>query len=188
MNSYRVAPRSDELPRPWPQPNGRCDTMKSTISPRYETRFWSRVDRRDSEEECWEWTAGRFSTGYGQFWADGGSVYAHRISWVLTHGPIPNGLHVLHHCDNRACCNPHHLFLGTHSDNMADMVSKGRNVKGERSPNTKFSAETILDIRRRYAQGETQVALAREYGVRQGTVSRIVRRTVWAHVCDPSLT
>lgn len=155
--------------------------MKSTISPKYAERFWSRVDRRHPDE-CWEWQAGKFSTGYGQFWADGGTVYCHRIAFALSNGEIPEGMHILHKCDNRACCNPSHLVVGTHADNMADMVAKGRNVRGERSPLTSMRESDIIDIRRRYANGETQVALAREYGVRQGSISRIVRRTVWGHV------
>lgn len=92
-------------------------------------RFWRKVDKSG---ECWVWTGCRHVAGYGRFntqdaqWS--GVVYAHRMAWELTHGPIPPGLHVLHRCDNPPCCNPEHLWLGTNADNHADKVQKGRLV------------------------------------------------------------
>lgn len=97
-------------------------------------RFWSKVDRSG---ECWEWTAGLNQAGYGQFsmWPDR-PERAHRFSWVLHNGPIPDDLCVLHACDNRKCVNPAHLFLGTRGDNIRDCFAKGRGnpVPGARSP------------------------------------------------------
>lgn len=90
-------------------------------------RFWSKVKKT---ETCWVWTAGTFKyrNGYGQFRVRRGDppAYAHRFAWELVNGPIPQGLHVLHRCDNPPCVNPAHLFLGTQIDNYRDMVSKGR--------------------------------------------------------------
>jgi hypothetical protein len=89
-------------------------------------RFWSKVDRTG---DCWLWVAHRNAQGYGQF-ATGGhhgaQVSAHRFAWELTNGPVPDGMFVLHHCDNPPCVRPDHLFLGTQRDNVLDAWSKGR--------------------------------------------------------------
>lgn len=86
-------------------------------------RLWSKVERGPA---CWVWQAHRNRAGYGQFWFEGRSQKAHRIVWIITYGEIPDGLCVLHRCDNPPCCNPEHLFLGTKADNTADMDAKGR--------------------------------------------------------------
>ena len=101
------------------------------LSPAFAKRFWAKVERGSS---CWLWQ-GRLRHGYGAVWDVSGTAGAHRVAWILTHGPIPPGLCVCHRCDNPACVNPAHLFLGTHRDNVRDMVRKGRAVNPQAERN-----------------------------------------------------
>jgi len=96
-------------------------------------RFWSKVDRR-GPDECWEWSGSKNPDGYGLFSLRGRGYRSHRVSWSIAHGGVPCGMHVCHHCDNPACVNTSHLFIGTNYDNMRDKVLKGRH------PNTKKTA------------------------------------------------
>jgi hypothetical protein len=147
---------------------------------------------------CWLWLASVTAGGYGQIGYQGRQAYAHRVSWALHNGPIPEGMSVLHRCDVRCCINPTHLFLGNQADNMDDMRAKGRqnyalkpgvvaHNKGARSPvarerhfNARLSEAAVAEIRRRHFAGERQRDLAREFGVVQPHISRIVRNESWA--------
>ena len=84
-------------------------------------RFWSKVNIL-SDDECWEWKAGIKSTGRGNFSIGRKTIQAHRMSWILTYGDIPDNMLVCHTCDNGLCVNPKHFFLGTHKDNTLDMI------------------------------------------------------------------
>jgi hypothetical protein len=147
-------------------------------------RFWSKVDKK-GPLDCWEWTAGLRRHGYGQFNVDTGrrSRPAHRIAWELHYGPIHEGLHVLHRCDNPPCCNPAHLFLGTHIDNVADMMAKKRNwtPRGDKSGMAKLSQDDIAYLFERTRAGDAQARLAEHFGVSSSTISRILSGKRWAH-------
>jgi hypothetical protein len=144
------------------------------MSEKWLERFWSYVVKSD---DCWEWQGTRTANGYGTILGDGKRHYAHRVSYEIADGPIPEGLDVCHHCDNPPCINPAHLFLGTATDNARDMAAKGR--AGITSKITPAQAE---EIRVRYrAGGILQRELAVEYGLSQPTVSEILSDVLWHH-------
>lgn len=139
-------------------------------------RFWSKVAKSDG---CWLWQAATHRFGYGMFSLDGRTTTAHRVSWALTNGPVPGGLHVLHRCDVPACVRPDHLFLGTPTDNMQDCAKK------ERQGRRKLTALTVAEIRRRYDNGGvSQRALAREFNVTQTLIWYVLHRIAWGFVED----
>ncbi len=154
-------------------------TNDSTI----QQRFWSKVDKL-GPDECWNWLASKRTAGYGHFRLGKTMKSAHRISWLFVHGPIPEGMFILHICDNPSCVNPDHLFLGTHQDNADDKVNKGRHVpcKGSRNGYSKLTEEDIPHIRKLHDNGISQTAIAEEYGVIQATISKIVLGNSWTHV------
>jgi len=125
--------------------------MANIILSENDKRRFARKIAHSAEIDCAEWGAGRFSTGYGQFWLRGANVGAHRIAWVIANGQIPDGMCVLHHCDNRRCVNVGHLFLGTVKDNISDMDKKRR--RGRRAPRThcphghEYSGENLFFCR-----------------------------------------
>lgn len=157
------------------------------LSPKYIERFWARVAVK-GPDDCWEWQFCLDRGGYGIMVVSGLRVRAHRISWVIAHGPIPDGLVICHHCDNRACVNPAHLFIGTLADNNADMYAKGREnivkIIGERNGSAKLTADDVRAIRDAVRQGVIGSVLADRYGLNRKTIYRIVHRRSWAHLTD----
>jgi hypothetical protein len=165
-------------------------------------RFWSRVEPKESG--CWEWTT-RGPGGYGRFKAGGKNLLAHRVSWEINVGPIPDGLLVLHRCDNPPCIRPSHLFVGTQKDNLRDMQAKGRGLsqvhqkairhptgddhwthkyasrvrRGEQHHNSKMTADQVRELRALSKDGWTLARLAERFGIRISTASYIVRRETW---------
>lgn len=137
--------------------------------------------------DCIEFRGGIAGSGYGYLYVAGRQWLAHRFAWFCHHGEIPKDMFVLHKCDNRRCINPAHLFLGTHADNMADMVAKGRawspKLRGEANGSAKLTEKQIRQIRATHALGDvTHQQLAEKYGVSCAHVGKIIRRKKWAHV------
>lgn len=144
-----------------------------------QARFWDRLIRTPSG--CWEWPGKRHPIyGYGFVVVDRREVRAHRLAFELTAGAVPHGLMVCHRCDNRACCNPSHLYAGTHADNMRDMVSRNRQARGTAHGMSKLTPEAALAIRDRRDAGEPLRRLADEFGVSQQLVCDISKRRRWA--------
>ncbi len=153
-----------------------------------EERFWEKVDKRGSDE-CWLWTASS-SQGYGRLWNGKRPEGAHRISFRIHGGEIPDGQHVLHRCDNPPCVNPAHLFVGTSADNMADKVAKGRlrvgSTSGESHPRALLSQLDVLSIREKAHLGSaTWAQMAASLGVSVAAICDVVTRRSWAHLPDP---
>ena len=136
-----------------------------------------------NENGCWIWQGERVR-GYGRIRAFGRKVMAHRASYEIHIGVIPDGLHVLHRCDVPSCCNPEHLFVGTRSDNIRDAISKGRKkpVCGSRIWTSRLASASVLEIRERAKVGEPKSKLALDYGVSRQAISKIINRLNWAHV------
>jgi len=131
---------------------------------------------------CWIYVANKKRTQSGHVAAmfRGVQTFAHRAVWALTHGDIPEGLCVLHRCDNPRCVNPDHLFLGTPADNARDMVEKGRSLSGERNPKAKLTAFQVNEIRQLKKGGAGTTELARRFGVDRTTIQQIMRGATWS--------
>lgn len=162
------------------------DTVRREMKPRpIEERFWEKVDIPHGGFGCWEWTSTMLSNGYGRFRIGRKNQLAHRVAWALVHGDYPED-QVCHHCDNRKCVNPAHLFSGTARDNSHDMYLKGRNIVilGEDNPQSKVTEGGVKNIRRRASIGGFGIIkkLAREYGVSHSAISLIVSRKTWKHM------
>lgn len=145
--------------------------------------------------ECLEWVSFKAPSGYGHFMVWGAPWRAHRVAWIIANGPIPQGMHVLHTCDNPACVKVEHLFLGTHAQNMDDMAKKGRAcrrvgprppfrvAKGSSNGSSKLTEEQVTQMRADYSVGGiTQKQLGRKYGVSQSLAAMIVLKKIWTHV------
>lgn len=109
-------------------------------------------------------------------------IHANRAAWILIKGPIPKGIFVCHKCDVRACCNINHLFLGTHQDNIADAVQKGKFLRGENHVRNKLTEKQVKEIREKYKPGISFESIARKYGVSWQNIQSIVKRQIWKHV------
>lgn len=174
-------------------------------------RFWRLFSKSQPVNGCLNWAGRKNKSGYGVFDYSGRPHLAHRVSFWLNTRLLPPGMSVLHRCDNPACINPAHLFLGTHQDNVWDMVSKGRHAhgprhaaamrlaaargqshmsrtrpdavrRGENASGSRLTNEQVLEIRRRCAGGVKQSDLASEFHVNQSQISDVVSRVTWRHL------
>lgn len=148
-------------------------------------RFWSKVDRSGGPDACWPWTRATHQ-GYGWFRLRGVSITASRFAWRITHGPIPVGLYVCHTCDNRPCCNPAHLWLGTQADNVRDMFAKGRQgtgrARGEAVGGARLTETAVRSIRDLHGAGRSKRSLGFAFGVSRRTVQQVLSGDTWRHV------
>jgi len=168
------------------------------------SRFWKKVNKSGADD-CWNWTAGKFRSGYGAFSVLTKLLKAHRISYMITNGPIPEGLFICHKCDNPSCVNPSHLWPGTNSDNLMDASRKGRiafglrsgshthperratgdrsgarrhpetHVRGERVNTAKLTAANVVEIRRLILSGESTQTSA---AIRYGVTQAVISKLV----------
>lgn len=162
------------------------------MSPERE-RFMSLIAVPPNGAACWEWAGTKAVKGYGRMRAWGRSHRAHRLSWMIFRGPIPDALCVCHHCDNRGCVNPEHLFLGSHKDNITDAMSKGRmwvqrdpagslrsrGIRpGSLSNFAKLTDRDVAEIRR-LAPAVTRRDLAARFSVHPDTIRNVLRGSTW---------
>ncbi len=145
-----------------------------------EKRFWSRVRRTKG---CWIWLGPKHKRhgGYGKMNYKSKTWSAHRLSWFLSFGEIPDGLHVLHKCDKRYCVNPDHLFLGTPADNIKDMIAKGRKARQglPKSNSAKLTWSAVRNIRKDQQRGMTTKDLASKYKVSKTCILDVVNKKSW---------
>ena len=144
-------------------------------------RFWNKVNKTNS---CWLWT-GATANGYGRIKINRRVFSTHRVSWELHFGPIPKNLCVLHYCDTRNCVRPDHLFTGTYTDNVRDMMVKGRYGR----PGAKLDEAKVIKIRKVSSKLRPEKSadciyafLAKKYGVSPFTIQRAVNGGSWRHV------
>ena len=146
-----------------------------------EERFWAEVPWPG--DGCWVWSGGIDNHGYGYIYrGHGDRIRAHRLSWEIHNGPIPPGMVVRHGCDNPPCVNPAHLTIGTQSDNVEDMVRRGRSARGERHSQSRLTSDDVRAIRRLRIGGAKLREIAAVYGVHSGTVGFICRGETWKDV------
>lgn len=145
-------------------------------------RFFSKVLKTDG---CWEWQSRIDRHGYGKFKSGGKTWISHRFLYTQLNGPLLPSQFCMHTCDNRKCVNPDHLKLGTHSQNMDDMVNKGRqkSLKGNEHPNSKLNEAQVHEIREQYLKSNpTYASVARKYEVTAPTIRDVVKRNCWKHI------
>lgn len=153
------------------------------VSNRWLQRFWARIDRSGGEQSCWVWRGSGDADGYGRIRFNDHTEQAHRVSWQLENGAIPEGMVVRHKvCDNPPCVNPAHLMLGTKLDNARDAIEKRRHAHGERSGGAKLTEAQAIELREAFRHGASRYELADRYGITHTAVCFIVKGKRWRHL------
>lgn len=147
-------------------------------------RFLNLINYPDKYQDCWTWLGSTHKKGYGYFWYNKKMGKAHRFSYELFINKIPEGLWVLHHCDNPSCVNPDHLFLGTNSDNVKDKVIKGRQYKpkGILNNHAKLKEKDVLKIRFLLKMGKKATDICKIYNVQPKAITQIKTKKYWSHL------
>lgn len=155
--------------------------VTSPLTPDFWKKFWSKVR---FTETCWLWTteSGIPWTDYGRIQFECQDYRAPTLSYEYFYGRAPEGLEICHRCDNPPCVNPEHLFVGTHAQNIADAVAKGRALRGSRNGKTNLTEDDVLTIRALHVERVSGCAIARWYGVDPTTIYKILWRKRWGHV------
>jgi hypothetical protein len=181
-----------------PRVRGLCDKHYSRLQ-RHGSSFETKSDPRDislkkrikrnieiDENGCWIWQKGTTEDGYGQISVGGKKRRAHCLAYEEWIGDIPKGKEVCHTCDVRNCCNPKHLFIGTHKENVQDMVKKGRrsSTKGGNNPNSQLTESIVIRIVDMLISDVPDVEVAEEFGVSRTSISKIRRGVNWSHVIE----
>ena len=150
----------------------------------FETRFWKKVDKPDGEDGCWLWKGDLMYNQYGRVTVDGKAYLVHRLAYQLYYNEeIPNDRMILHSCNNRSCMNPAHLRLGTHAENMQDMVDANRQAKGEDNGNSKLTLDEIVEIKELLASGKYfHREIAAMYGISRPAVTDINKGKTWKRI------
>ena len=174
MGNGKLLPEGKKINRP----KKRNLKLRASLHDRFYDKFIP-----EPNSGCWLWIGGIKEYGYGIIGLgrrEEGTDKAHRVSWRIHHGEIPEGMNVLHKCDVPACVNPNHLFLGSLSDNMRDCVNKGRNFtpdnRGEKSSSAILTYNNVADIRKREKRARDY---ASQYSVKKRTIYAIWRRDLW---------
>ncbi len=153
------------------------------LTERQLNRFWSRVNKTDT---CWNWVGYINKDGHGRFCFNRFTYFAHRVSFFIQYGEIPNDMCILHKpqiCHNSACVNPQHLYADTISQNNKDKIIDGTSLLGELNPQHKLNEKQVIEIRTKYKTGKySHRFLATEYNVSRRLIACIINRIVWKHI------
>ena len=178
------------MSQPWTCPNcgntmrasGKGPHMPRCLNPYREIETFNAKVKVGSDSDCWLWAGAKQRAGYGHFRNQSGkTITASRFAYELAYGCIAAGMHVLHRCDNRACVNPAHLFLGTHEENMRDMRKKGRGTCGVKNKSAKITEAQAREILALKGAAKSK-DLAQKYGLNYGAINAIWKGKAWRHI------